>query len=834
LNNKIELTVTGLPITNQAISGIFAGLLLMGQAMAGDIKAVEQDCYLTADGVTKCFDRFDDPSQTPASEPEIPPEATPSTVAPTELPETPAEESAPDSKSSLTEATVETAPDTTEQRETPNPWRLCAGAPSAAPRLDIGSIEAARRNATIDVEADSVELQEKQIYTLKGNVTFQRADQDLHAQFLKYDKQNGLVDAEGSIRYSESRVSVTSERIHLDMKSNHAEFEDVEYYLPAGHARGVAKTVSLEGPDLQRLRKATYTTCDAGQEDWRLSAKKVTLQQDKAVGRAHGVVMRFKKVPIFYTPYISFPLDDRRKSGFLAPTIGSSEESGADFRIPFYWNIAPHRDAIITPRYMEKRGKQIGAEFRYLNKNNKGKASVEYLPSDDEYGDDRSLYAIEHEGRLTPRLRTTLLFKEISDRQYFEDLGDSLNLSSTTHLERRAEINYRKRNFGLSARLQDFQTVDSAIADVDKPYERMPQIRLFAASPRQPLGLNARIRAEYTYFDHDVKISGHRLDLQPQVSLPVQKAGYYIKPQAGLRYTRYELDDPLTPGASEDPDRTTPIYSLDSGLFLERHSGWGSKRFLQTLEPRLFYLYVPKRDQDKLPVFDTGELDFQFNQMFIENRFNGPDRMGDANQATVALTSRILDPENGEQYLRASIGEIFYFRDLEVTLPGEDVITNGQSNLIAGLDMNLLRGLEFSSGIQWNPNKSRTDRAQARIQYKRDSRHILNLSYRFRRDILEQVDASLIWELTRKWSAVGRWNYSFDDDTTLGAFAGFEYDSCCWVLRFVARKFINKNDGDTTRSVFMQVEFKGLGVVGKPVDELLERAILGYRRNPID
>ncbi|MEE8342431.1 MAG: LPS assembly protein LptD, partial [Gammaproteobacteria bacterium] len=516
-------TVTGFPVIPQQTACIIIGLMLFGQAMGADENGSAWDCHTNPAGTVECVGKPADPvkpeQQPTPTEPE-------STAAPPT--DTQPAEPAPDIATGIPAPAARLAPDQSISHPAANPWRLCAGTTTRSSRLNLASIEEARRNAIIDVEADSVELQENQIYTLTGNVAFQRADQHLEAQHLVYDKQQGSVTAEGNIHYSEAGLSANSGRMQLDMNSNHAQLEDVEYYVPAGHARGSAKQVTLEGPGVQHLTKATYTTCDAAQEDWRLSAKHVTLLQEKGVGRAKGVVMRFKRIPIFYTPYLSFPLDERRKSGFLAPTIGGSEESGADVRLPFYWNIAPHRDAIITPRRLEKRGTQLGAELRYLNRNNSGTASVEYLPSDNEFGKDRSLIALEHRGRPTPRINTVLLFKEVSDRSYFEDLGDSLNIASTTHLERRAEVTYRSNQLGLSARVQDFQTVDSAISDADKPYRRLPQIRFVAASPWRPLGLQSALKAEYTYFDHDVKLSGHRLDLQPRISLPLQKAAYSI------------------------------------------------------------------------------------------------------------------------------------------------------------------------------------------------------------------------------------------------------------------------------------------------------------------
>jgi LPS-assembly protein len=373
----------------------------------------------------------------------------------------------------------------------------------------------------------------------------------------------------------------------------------------------------------------------------------------------------------------------------------------------------------------------------------------------------------------------------------------------------------------------DFQTVDPTISVADRPYKELPRIRFSAAPATRPLGLQFSLDSEAVEFEKNDTVTGTRVDLQPRLTLPIDKAAYYIKPEASLRYTRYRLHDPA-PGNPDDPARITPVASLDSGLFFDRPLDWRSSSYVQTLEPRLFYLYVPNKNQDDLPVFDTGDYDFNFWQLFLENRFSGPDRMGDANQLALALTTRILDPATGQQKFSASLGNLLYFRDREVTLPGDPVATDRSSDIIGQLRMTLGGGWLARTEVQWNPGETHTNRANALLRYQAGPRQLVNLSYRFRRDTLEQTDISFLWPIGRNWRVVGRWNYSIDDNQTLETIAGIGYESCCWAINLVGRSYVNEENGGRTTGIYAELELKGLTRLGNSIDNLLERGILGY------
>ncbi|WJW75908.1 LPS assembly protein LptD [Thiohalobacter sp. IOR34] len=683
------------------------------------------------------------------------------------------------------------------------------------------------------LDARQARIEQGTRYLLSGDARIERSGQRLRADRLRYDEAAGTADAEGHVLLEEPGLRIEGSRAHLLLDEDRGEIEDVRYDLFSRYARGSARIAYQDSRTRKRFEQATYTTCDEGAEAWRLKAREVKLDEAKGVGRARHVILELAEIPVFYTPFMSFPLDDRRKSGFLVPSWGRSDESGADVRLPYYWNIAPNRDATITPRLLSDRGVQLRGEYRYLQRHGEGRLDLEYLPSDKAFGNQtRSLFSLRHSGRPTRQIGIKLDFKNVSDAEYFEDLGDNLGLSATTHIRRVGELSYSARGWNLTGRLEDFQTVDRTIAASNRPYKRLPQI-LFRGQPAsRPYGLELRLDAEAVRFDKDAAVTGTRFDLRPEAALPLGDAAWYLTPRLALRHTRYSLQN-TAPGDPDSPSRTLPIASLDGGLFLERDSRWFGHSLLQTLEPRAFYLFVPKRDQLDLPLFDTGLRDFSYQQLFASNRFSGADRQGDANQLTLALSSRLLDPASGRQLLRLSLGEIFYFRDREVILrSGDPVEQRSNSKLVALLDLALQGGWTLSSGLQWDPRSTRNERGSLRLRYQPDARHSLNLTYRYRRDRLEQVDASAFWHLTPRWHLVARWNYSLPDRLLLTGLGGLEYESCCWVFRILGRSYINDTQGRRNNSLLLQLELKGLTSFGDPISELLQNDILGYRTYP--
>lgn len=716
-------------------------------------------------------------------------------------------------------------------------WQQCAPTSDKdfLPMIEIAN------PGMVDVQADEAQLVEGGTSIFTGNVIVSRDDQELTADRATYNRLTGNITASGNMQMRDPEIILNAGRAEWSVNKDEGALIDAKYRLKQMHARGASSHVFRQGQLVTNLKNATYTTCSEGNDFWFLEVSEVTLDHEEAVGEAANVVIRVADMPVFYTPYINFPLNDKRKSGFLIPSIGSSDETGFDVRTPYYWNIGPNRDATLTPRYMSDRGLLLDGEYRYLYQRGEGQINAGFLSSDNlkkngddlnpYYQEDRKYFSLQHEGNFAKRWHNNVDYNYLSDDDYLEDFGSSLSLSSTTHINRRLDVGYSGDNWRFVGRLQGYQT----LTDVAKPYQRLPQLLLTGDLPDQAFGLTYGMRAEYVDFDHDDKIAGQRIDLEPSVSLPVQSAAAFFTPRVALKHTRYDLDDNAATTTDKTPSRTLPITSVDSGLFFERELNFSDNNYIQTLEPRAFYLYIPERDQQGLPDFDTSLRTFNMGQLFAYNRFSGTDRLGDANQLSLALTSRFIDTQTGRENFRASIGQIQYFRDREVTLPTGSEATRSESDMIAEIAASITENWTARGEIQWDTDSNMSNMSSAQLRYRADNGVLLNLSHRYRREGvtvlegLEQADISARVPINKQWSMVGRYYHSFKQNRTLEGLAGIEYDSCCWASRLVVRNYINDaSDDDRNLAIMFQMELKGLGNFGQKAERVLERSILGY------
>lgn len=702
-------------------------------------------------------------------------------------------------------------------------WPLC----HAMTRYEPAAENADDSNAETKITADYGEGLGNRLYNVRGDVLIRRGGQELEADRAVYDDDTGLVDAAGGVRFRQGGFAIDGETARFNLATETGEIEKARYQYAQRHAHGEAEIIVRESADITQLRRATYTTCDPGKTDWQLRARRVTLDHREAVGIARDVIVRFKGVPLIYLPYINFPLNDERKTGLLPPTIGYSNQTGLDLGVPFYWNIAPDRDATITPRFMEKRGLLARGEFRYLNPSNGGRIDAEYLPNDALFGGDRGALSAQHQHTLTPRWHADGTFNYVSDARYLGELGGNLSTASITHLDRRLDLAYTGERNQFLARVQHYQTVDPTIAAAARPYQRLPQLLFVGSAPLDPLGGDYELRAEFVNFQRASSLTGSRIHAEPSVSWPLETLSYFLVPKLGLRYTGYYLNDAA--GADNAPQQGVPVYSLDSGLYLEREIVINETPLTQTLEPRLYYLRIPYRDQSDFPIFDTTQFDFSYAQIFRENRYTNADRLGDANQLSAGLTSRLLERDSGREWLRASIGQIYYFEAPRVSLPGAFMPERGESDLVSELAARLTARWTATANLQWNPDEDKIQKGGVLFHYQRDSQHLFNAGYRFRRGELDQSDFSVLWPINPRWRFVGRWNYSYRDRRPLEALGGLQYDSCCWTFRATSRRYVSSAAGDTSRALYFQLELKGLAAIGHSVEELLERGILGYR-----
>jgi LPS-assembly protein len=677
------------------------------------------------------------------------------------------------------------------------------------------------------VSADEAELIAEGTSTLRGNVHILRGPRQVLADKVLYDEPSASMDAQGKVRLWDEGVYLTGDRARMNMVADEAILNESSFTLLDSHARGEAKKIIVTGSDLLHVEGARYTTCNPGQEDWLLEADEINLNRATDVGTARNVVVKFMDTPVFYSPYLTFPLSDKRKTGFLLPSYGNSRDRGFEITVPYYWNIAPYMDATVSARGMSKRGVMAGGEFRYLTRRGGGELGVEYLPDDDKFGDDRAAFSFHHSGSFAPYWSTEVSLNHVTDKQYFEDLGTDLAIASTRHLERRLDLNYARGDWSATGRVHTYQTIDKTIEAIDRPYKRLPQIRVSKTLRERNRQLNLGFQSEFVHFDRSSGVTGTRLDLRPTVSFPLRTASTFVIPRVSVRHTRYDLDNNPA-GITSGRDRTIPTFSLDSGLFLERNLSFKGKEYVHTLEPRLFYLAIPYEGQDDLPVFDTGSYTFSFAQLFRDDRFSGADRVGDAHQLTAALTTRVMEPGSGDELLRASVGQIRHFRNRRVTLPGEPRESRRSSDLVAEIAGKFAGAWRGTAGMQWNTREERTDRGTVAVRYQPDARRVVNASYRFVRGAVEQTDLSFSWPFANQWNAVGRYNHSLRANKMLEGFLGFEYDSCCWAIRAVGRRYLTNTDGDFSNALFLQLELKGLTGIGRKTGEFLRQSIPGY------
>ncbi len=714
-------------------------------------------------------------------------------------------------------------------------WAYCGPPPESADTFRLAAQPDPYE--PVEMEADSAQIYRlENRASMQGNVIADRGHQHLETESIDYMRDTGQVHAEGGALLQQSGMRILSRTVDIDLIGRQAHLDQAHFRLEGMNARGTADHIHIESETLSHFTNITYTTCPRDSNAWELQADTLTVDRTKAEAVAHDARLRVNGVPILYTPYISLPLDDRRKSGFLAPSIGNSSSRGVELRAPYYFNIAPDMDATLIPRYMSKRGFMLGGEYRYLTANQHGEFYGEYIHDDQEYipGDSRGAFAIRQQGYFDESWKTEVNFNLVSDNAYLEDFGNELNVTSTRHLERRADLIRYGEGWFLLARTQGFQTVDRAIPETEYPYKRLPQLLYMAEAPGSLYGSDPRLEAEYVYFDHNDKVHGNRFALRPSISLPLRRSYGHLTPTATLHHASYILDD-QDPGLSDSPSLTVPTLSLDGGLIYERPSIWLGEATTQTLEPRLYYLYAPYEDQDDLPVFDSAELDFSFASLFRDNRFSGRDRVGDANQLTLALTSRTLSDQSGRELFRASLGQIFYFEDRRVQLlgaPEED----SSSAVAAELAARIADDWSGRGSIQWDPNRSDDPirKANFGLHYHGPHGRLVNLSYRLNRDDsnfdtdYEDTDLSFRLPVNHEWEVVGRWLYSLRHKQTQEAFAGVEYGQCCWRVRALLRQFVNSPAEDEEFSFLLQFELAGLGAFGNDIQDFLKRGVYGY------
>lgn len=680
----------------------------------------------------------------------------------------------------------------------------------------------------IQIESEGAEISRTGDATLLGHVTVRQGARTLSAETASYEAATQSFKVEGDVEYRDPDVRIRGSTGTWSGDQG-GRFTNTEFELPARPARGEAGVLGLTPEGNLSLENVLFTTCPAGNDDWLFRAKSIEIDREQQQGTGRNVRLDFLGVPLLYAPYISFPAGDRRKSGFLFPTIGTSSSSGFELGIPYYFSLAPNYDALFKPTLLSRRGIDLAGTFRYLTARSRGRFDGHYLPSDQLADRDRGYAHLVHTTDFLEAMRLSASLEEASDSEYFEDFARGPEGTSITFLERRIFLEYLGEGWRAEGLLQNFQTIDLAIDPLDRPYARTPQLAFDGSWPVAGR-LSAGLGGELVYFYREDGVVGARLDAEPFLSWPLRAPGYFLVPSAGYRYTAYQLDD-VTAGMPDSPSRSAPTASLDAGLVFDRVAG-SRGRLLQTLEPRLLYSWTPFRDQDELPIFDTGLPELDIVQLFRTNRYAGGDRLADTNQLAIGLTSRLLESGSGRQYLAATIGQQYFFDESRVTLPGESPDLRSSSDLIAEIELSAYRDWSVELAMQWDPHASNTVLGQAGVQYRPRSDTVVNLDYRYREGRVEQWETSAAWRVDKAWSLYARYVYSVKDAQSLEAFGGVEYESCCWRLRLVANRYVSNRTGEQDTSFAVQLELKGLSSVGTTSATFLERGIRGYSRDP--
>jgi LPS-assembly protein len=708
------------------------------------------------------------------------------------------------------------------------PALLCVAATAAVavlPALAQAQVVVKDKNGPITINADRMTGRPDREVHFENNVEITRGPTVINADRGTYRVVEDEVEASGDIRMLRFGDFYTGDALKLNLDSGAGFVTNPSYKLQKNNAQGKAERIDFESEDRATVKEASYSTCEGPDPDWYLKSGLLELDRERDTGRAKSTVVYFKGVPILGAPSLSFPLSDARKSGVLPPTIGTTNTGGFELTVPYYFNIAPNRDLTLYPKLITRRGLQLGADGRYLGETYSGETRLEALADDQQTHTNRYAITSTHFQAFDQgRGNFGWNINAASDDNYPVDFARSITASAQRLLLRESTVNYGRGIWTLGLRATNYQVLQDPLAPIARPYDRLPQMTLQAS--RQDLnGFDWTFYSELTRFWHPDMVRGDRLVVNPSISYPMLHPGYFMVPKLSLHSTEYRLDN-NTPGAPNSLSRNLPTFSFDSGLVFERDADFFGNAVKQTLEPRLFYVYTPFRDQSLFPNFDTSETDFNYPQLFSENRFVGQDRISDANQVTAALVTRYIEPSGAER-ARFAIGQRYYFSQPRVTLGTP--IDQSRSDLLLAAAARISQAVNTEANIQYSQSLRTTVRANYGVRWQPGPMRVLNVEYlRDLPNALEQVDISSQWPIAQRWFGVGRVNYSLADKKIAESLLGFEYKADCWVFRAVAQRTPTSSQTATT-GFFLQLELNGLSRIGSNPLDALRTSIPGYQ-----
>ena len=808
-----------------------------------------------------------------------------------------------------------------------DPWKnVCAAAvtgirrkqPPVAEFVVSKQDQEARGAAPMDIHSDYFEMLNGEVANFSGNAEMVKADQKLWGDYVTRNLKTSAVNAHGNIFYQEKGMALSGDTGLFNASTDRGVFRNTQFIMPAGPVRGISRLTHLDSATLSRYENFSYTTCPPGDRSWMLHADTVKLNKETGQGTARDAWLEFKGVPFFYTPYLSFPTDSRRQTGFLSPSVNYTNYAGFNVMAPYYFNLAPNYDYTVAPRYLVKRGFQFNNEFRYMTEMTRGRIVADLVPYDIEADSEnrqidynnatknqdlpqipttRGQAALLNDTRFSQNLTAHVDGNYVSDYRYLNQFGSPLALVDRRNIRSIGYLNYSGENYVVRTQVDYYQTIDPTTINANaQPYFHLPELLFSYSHGVGDTGLMFDGPTQFDAFDTSAsrtmtpsgalgRTTGQRLKLRPRLYYPFQTAAGFITPSVAVQYNQYWLQDPENwtalqqnayaaynatqsnsanwqtynsqSGTSES--FTVPVMSLDSGTYFDRDFELSDTPMLQTLEPRMFYVYIPKvSQQQNVPTFDTTTYDYTYYQLFRENRYAGGDRVGDTNQLTLSLTSRLIDQTNGLERVRASIGNAFLFQDEWITMVGPTQAypyqLQSNSNLIGDVYSAITPFWSLHTGGQWNPDRNQIDRGILAVQYNNKQNEILNVAYRYRRNqstftcinslpngqvnlnngCLDLTDVSARLPIIEGWHVIGRWQYSVQDQVTVESFFGVERETCCWRFTLLGRHFIsniNSGSGQTqsNNGIFIQLELKGLTSLGNQVDQFLQHQLSGYR-----
>jgi len=698
----------------------------------------------------------------------------------------------------------------------------------------------------VHIEANQINYQPGSQLELDGNVEIVRGAYRASSQRARINQVTEQAELHGNVELHGPDLILKGDAATMDMINEQMNISHADFQKPSNRMNGEAREISRPDADTLIINDGIFTTCEPEDRAWSFAASEIILDQNSGFGTATHTRFSVFDTPVFYIPWFSFPIDEQRKTGFLYPMAGSSNtESGLFLSTPYYFNLGPQADATLTPSYISGRGLHTELEGRYLSGRTQSTLAVGYIANDQYYAEQQARLQKNPDSQrwglsfdqnidlstITPGWQGMIDYSAVSDDDYLDDLNQGLRIDNQDRLDRRAQMQLSRDNWQVSILLQRYENLADAILPEDETYQRLPEINLQFQQRFNALQLDWK--SQYVYFyrnnsqlEATERSYGSRLRLQPTVSLPFHRSWGYLKPAITLDQTDYLLQD--YPQQENTLSRTVPIYELDMGLFFDRRTSFFGTDLAQSLEPRMQYVYASDLNQDDIPNFDTTLPDFNYQRLFNPYRFSGGDRIGDSNRLSVSVTSRWSDPNTGTDRAVFSLGQIQYYAPQKVGLEGRGISTRSESLFASELLIKPFPGVDIAATALWDSRDNTTREGNSRLSFhSANYQSIVNLSHRYIRGELEQLDNSIIFPVSNFFSLMGRWRYDLRDKRSIGTLAGVEYSSCCWRVQLLSQSYLN-NESEITNSILFRFQLKGIGGFGADASRM-DQQIPGYQ-----